>query len=634
MRAQSPAPAPSLERTASPLPDQLSNDGPKDPSDVNVAVILRFRPLNSSEKERGDHVSIEFKSDRQSLKVLPPPNGFIANTNNYNLGKTDFTFDRVYSMSDRQSEIYEEVAKPIIAEVLKGYNGTIFTYGQTGSGKTYTMTGLVGDPEYAGIMPRVTEGLFEAIEAAGPSFEFAIKVSFVEIYMERIRDLFDSTGQNDNLPIREDKNRNLWVIEGATSHYVASSQELMDLIEAGSVNRVMGRTNMNEQSSRSHCIFMITVSQQNLVDGRSKTGKMYLVDLAGSEKVQKTGSDGMRLEEAKLINKSLTTLGMVINALTDGRSTHVPYRDSKLTRVLEESLGGNARTALVLAASPSSWNLAETLSTLRFGNRAKNIRNKPRVNQELSVDELKQLLAKSQNEISSLKRRMRHLENETLVLRGMDPAQVVKATRAQVTSAIAATGRNSAIPFRAIDDDVLLAEPEPQQTCEEQLQEFLGLSLTAVKHKGLDVQTHMANMCEQLMGTFVEKEDRFKRQSNAVTDLKERLQSAEEQVGALTEDNDSLMYKLALATGNTTKGSTSSEAGGDTASTCSSSGVDATIAPALAEPQAAFSPARTVSLSMRGRPESSHVVKRIRPRASISMEPIPSDSVSKPVSSA
>jgi hypothetical protein len=171
----------------------------------------------------------------------------------------------------------------------------------------------------------------------------------------------------------------------------------------GLQNRAIAPTKMNFESSRSHAIFLLQVQQRNLADGSSRSGKLFLVDLAGSEKVQKTGAEGQALEEAKMINKSLSTLGNVINALTDGKSTHVPYRDSKLTRLLQDSLGGNSRTTLIINCSPSSFNEAETLSTLRFGSRAKNIKNKPKINQELSPAELKNLLERANAEIARLR---------------------------------------------------------------------------------------------------------------------------------------------------------------------------------------------------------------------------------------
>ena len=173
---------------------------------------------------------------------------------------------------------------------------------------------------------------------------------------------------------------------------MAEEFEVYDIMRIGNNNRAISCTNMNEQSSRSHSIFILQVTQNNLEDLSCKTGRLYLVDLAGSEKVGKTGATGQTLNEAKEINKSLTTLGKVIKSLTDKKSSHVPYRESKLTRILSESLGGNSKTCLIVTASPSSYNEAETISTLRFGARARNIKNQPKINREYTVPELKLLL--------------------------------------------------------------------------------------------------------------------------------------------------------------------------------------------------------------------------------------------------
>ena len=195
-----------------------------------------------------------------------------------------------------------------------------------------------------------------------------------------------------------------------TETYVAEEEEVYQIMTLGNDNRAIGATNMNEQSSRSHSVFIITISQSNNRDFSQKSGKLYLVDLAGSEKVGKTGATGNTLEEAKTINKSLTTLGLVITALTDPKAKYVPYRDSKLTRMLTESLGGNSRTCLIITCSPSVYNEAETISTLRFGKRAKRIKNKARVNKELSVAELKYKLDEADTTIANLERRILVLE--------------------------------------------------------------------------------------------------------------------------------------------------------------------------------------------------------------------------------
>lgn len=279
-------------------------------------------------------------------------------------------------MQGRQVEIFEYSIKPTVDDILNGYNGTVFAYGQTGAGKSYTMMGTsIEDDEGKGITPRIVEQIFSSIMSSPPTIEYTVRVSYMEIYMERIRDLL--APQNDNLPVHEEKNRGVYV-KGLLEIYVSSVEEVFEVMKRGGAARAVAATNMNQESSRSHSIFVITVTQKNLETGSMKSGQLFLVDLAGSEKVGKTGASGQTLEEAKKINKSLSALGMVINALTDGKSSHIPYRDSKLTRILQESLGGNSRTTLIINCSPSSYNDAETLSTLRFGMRAKSIRTRRR----------------------------------------------------------------------------------------------------------------------------------------------------------------------------------------------------------------------------------------------------------------
>ncbi|KAI9324638.1 P-loop containing nucleoside triphosphate hydrolase protein [Zopfochytrium polystomum] len=320
-----------------------------------------------------------------------------------------FAFDKIFDWSTTQQQVFDYAAGAVIEDVMRGYNGTIFAYGQTGSGKTHTMMGDMESDEVKGLTPRLVESIFDTIFKAPPNLEFTVKVSYMEIYMEKIKDLLNPS--QDNLPIHEEKNRGVYV-KGLLEVFVGSVDEVYDAMRRGQDARVVASTNMNAESSRSHSIFVIQVSLKNLLDGSSRTGKLYLVDLAGSEKVGKTGATGQTLEEAKKINKSLSALGMVINALTDGKSSHIPYRDSKLTRILQESLGGNSRTTLIINCSPSSFNEAETLSTLRFGMRAKTIKNKAKVNAELSPAELKNLLKKVKQDVSTLQTYVTALETE------------------------------------------------------------------------------------------------------------------------------------------------------------------------------------------------------------------------------
>jgi kinesin family protein 5 len=319
-------------------------------------------------------------------------------------------------MASRQADVFDYSIRSTVDDILNGYNGTVFAYGQTGAGKSYTMMGSdIDDEAGRGVIPRIVQQVFTSIMSSPSNIEYTVRVSYMEIYMERIRDLL--MPQNDNLPVHEEKNRGVYV-KGLLEVYVASDDEVYEVLRRGGTARAVSATNMNAESSRSHSIFVVTVSQKNVETGSQKSGQLFLVDLAGSEKVGKTGASGQTLEEAKKINKSLSALGMVINSLTDGKSSHIPYRDSKLTRILQESLGGNSRTTLIVNCSPSSYNDAETLSTLRFGMRAKSIKNKAKINAELSPAELKAMLKKAQAQTTTFETYISSLEGEISLWRG------------------------------------------------------------------------------------------------------------------------------------------------------------------------------------------------------------------------
>ena len=317
-------------------------------------------------------------------------------------------------MSSQQSDVFDFSIRNTVEDVMNGYNGTVFAYGQTGAGKSYTMMGEMDDPVNKGITPRIMEQIFDAIMVHGSAnVEYTVGISYLEIYMERIRDLLNPV--MDNLPIHEGSKGPY--VKGLREIYVGEVGEVYTAMHLGQRSRVTASTNMNLESSRSHSIFVVNINQKDVNTGSQKSGMLYLVDLAGSEKVGKTGASGQTLEEAKKINKSLSALGMVINSLTDGKSTHVPYRDSKLTRILQESLGGNSRTTLIINCSPSSYNDAETVSTLRFGVRAKTIKNKAKVNAELSPQELKRQLKIAQNQAMSFEKYIASLDAEVAMWR-------------------------------------------------------------------------------------------------------------------------------------------------------------------------------------------------------------------------
>jgi len=400
-------------------------------SGTNVRVVCRVRPLNSKEQAmletsrydaKGNKLRetcTEFNdSDHTSITVYTQVEKLDKSANDP-YEKHSFNFDYVFNLTTDQKTVYEVAGKPIVESTLEGFNGTILTYGQTSSGKTFTMQGDLDSEHYKGIIPRIVDTVFEKIGQASESMEFMVKASMLEIYNEKIRDLLDPS--KNNLNVREEKQKGIYV-DGLTERPIGNENEVYDLMKVGNDNRAVGVTNMNAQSSRSHSIFYLFVTMNDTESCSCKIGKLYLVDLAGSEMISKTGAKGQTLEEAKGINKSLTMLGRVINALTDGKSQFVPYRDSKLTRILQEALGGNSKTCLIITASPSMYNAVETLSTCRFGMRAKSIKNSAKINKQLTVAELKVIVNKLEKELEIKGRRILQLEGLIVNLGGIIPS--------------------------------------------------------------------------------------------------------------------------------------------------------------------------------------------------------------------
>ncbi|XP_011503890.1 PREDICTED: kinesin-II 85 kDa subunit isoform X2 [Ceratosolen solmsi marchali] len=362
----------------------------------NVQVVVRVRPINS--KELDDHCQIIVHVDSITNTIS------VYNSNaTYEEPPKIFSFDAVFDSKSTQVDIYNETARPIIDKVLQGYNGTIFAYGQTGTGKTFTMTGTKTSPQLRGVIPNSFAHIFGYIAKADENQKFLVRATYLELYNEEIRDLLGKD-QNHKLEVKERPDIGVYV-KDLSGYVVNNADDLDRIMTIGNKNRVTGATAMNTCSSRSHAIFTITVESSQIgEDGQQhvKVGKLHLVDLAGSERQNKSQATGIRLREATKINLSLSTLGNVISALVDGQSLHVPYRNSKLTRLLQDSLGGNSKTLMCANIGPADINYDETISTLRYANRAKNIKNRAHINE----DPKDALLRQFQIEIEQLRHQL------------------------------------------------------------------------------------------------------------------------------------------------------------------------------------------------------------------------------------
>ncbi|XP_020350451.1 kinesin-1 heavy chain isoform X1 [Oncorhynchus kisutch] len=471
-----------------------------DPAECTIKVMCRFRPLNSSEVARGDKYIPKFTGEDQ-VSISGKP----------------FMFDRVFGSNTTQEQMYKASAQKIVKDVLEGYNGTIFAFGQTSSGKTHTMEGSLHDPDGMGIIPRIVQDIFNYIYSMDENLEFHIKVSYFEIYLDRIKDLLDVT--KNNLSVHEDKNRVPYV-KGCTERFVCSPEEVMDTIDEGKSNRHVAVTNMNEHSSRSHSIFQINVKQENTATEQKLSGKLYLVDLAGSEKVGKTGAEGAVLEEAKNINKSLSALGNVISALAEG-STYVPYRDSKMTRILQDSLGGNCRTTMVICASPSAYNEAETKSTLMFGQRAKTIKNTVCLNVELTAEQWKKKYEREKTKNTTLRGTVTWLENELNRWRNGESVPVEEQFDKEKANA----------EVQALDNVVNNEKMAPSPN-------IPGVKLTDAEKEKCEAE--LSKLYKQLD----DKDDEINQQSQLAEKLKQQMLDQEELLASSRRDHDNLQIEL------------------------------------------------------------------------------------------
>lgn len=369
-------------------------------SNQNIQVYVRVRPTNSREK---------CIRSLEVVEVSAPKEILVKQT--FDSKTKKFTFDRSFGPDSLQSEVYGSVVAPMIQEVLAGYNCTVFAYGQTGTGKTYTMIGeepetktFVDDDNTSGIIPRALNHLFDELRLS--ELEFSMRVSYLELYNEELCDLLSSDDATKIRIYDDAAKKGSVIVQGLEEIPVHSKNDVYRLLAKGQDRRRTAATLMNAQSSRSHTVFSILVHiKENGVDGEEmlKIGKLNLVDLAGSENISKAGNEkGIRTRETVNINQSLLTLGRVITALVE-RTPHIPYRESKLTRILQESLGGRTKTSIIATISPGHKDLEETLSTLDYAHRAKNIQNKPEINQRLTK---KTVLKEYTEEIDRLKREL------------------------------------------------------------------------------------------------------------------------------------------------------------------------------------------------------------------------------------
>ncbi|KAM9250266.1 kinesin-like protein KIF18B [Cariama cristata] len=339
-----------------------------------VAVVVRVRPPAPCEREQAAHPILHVIDQRMLVFNPSGPSGSVLPTRGPKRQGKDlkFVFDRVFGEGATQEEVFQNTTLGVLDDVLAGYNCSVFAYGATGAGKTYTM---LGSEESPGIMYLTMVELYKKIEASKEEKSCEVLVSYQEVYNEQIHDLLEPKGP---LAIREDPEKGV-VVQGLSFHQPASAEQLLEMLANGNKNRTQHPTDANATSSRSHAVFQIYVKQRDRVGGLARdlcVAKMSLIDLAGSERASVTNAKGERLREGANINRSLLALINVINALADGKNkkTHVPYRDSKLTRLLKDSIGGNCRTIMIAAVSPSVLAYEDTYNTLKYANRAKEIK--------------------------------------------------------------------------------------------------------------------------------------------------------------------------------------------------------------------------------------------------------------------
>ena len=460
---------------------------------VYINVFCRFRPPSEIELE---HTS------NNCVTILSPKQLLVRKDNNLDI-QQDYTFDGLFLPGTPLDQIYMRTTKQIIENVLMGYNGAVICYGQTGTGKTYTMNEIT---------PLAVKQIFNGINSADSENEvFKIDVSIIEIYKEQVNDILDSKKTNLNL-IENKLKKSKLIIENVTTIAVSTENELNDIIYKGTLKRNTNSTTMKEYTSKSHNIIIVTIYRYYKDKNCMRTGTLYLCDLEGSEKITKMNPvEGENIEEQKLINKSLSALGSVVQSLSIKNDTtfHVPYRDSKLTRILSECLGGSAYTTLILTCTQNEYNLSETRNTLLFGERAKKIRNRPVVNYELNADKnpiMREVLNQRNELLNNLD------EKERSAQKALEYKKMYENEINGLKSQIKQLKENHDMDLNVI----------------EELKENINM-LEADKQNMLDARDQLAN-----------KENEIRELNQKIKNMKKKEEKNEETIEKLKEDGNKL----------------------------------------------------------------------------------------------
>ncbi|XP_018329518.1 kinesin-like protein KIF3A [Agrilus planipennis] len=513
----------------------------KESVEENICVVTRVRPLSSKEVETNCPNIVSVDIENRMLSITKPG----ESTNNKPRTFT-FSFDYIFPETSSQMDVYRNVAKPIVDKVLEGYNGTLIAYGQTGTGKTFTMSGD-DDPSMQGIIPNTFNHIFSKISSTTEDIIFAISVSYLEIYNEEVKDLL--AGKNDKkLKMYENEDGAVYV-KDAICLAVDSVESITELMRRGNANRKTRATLMNDRSSRSHAIFMINIEQRCQGDNTMVLGKLNLVDLAGSERLIRTQATGDGLKEATNINQSLSVLSNVIATLAEGKGGHVPYRSSKLTRLLQNSLGGNSKTTIIATVSPASMDFEETHSTLRYAARCKLIKNRAVINRTSSTGLIAQFEAELQKLEMELALVSAHEKEEIEMINSNHNMKRVKCSKQKISTP-------------EIDEEVKRQEEELKST-EEQKNDLLSrissiqklilvggenliekakrqqflLESSDAELKNLDKShKHLQEELEKKGAERIDVEEKYNTLQEEDTELTKKILKCQEQLSAIKEE--------------------------------------------------------------------------------------------------